>query len=195
MTFSSPTFSGQGEDLPKREVDIVGHVVRDFLSTRSSHPDLEMEDLVQECLFHWWTQKPRYVPTRGASIETFLRRVVKSKLVDLERAVKAQKRGGGRRAESLDQPLNEDEPDGGTLADTFADSGNTARDATDRVSLTVALSRLSPRQIKIIAGLAEEYPMIQISQKLGVPKATLYDDLKRIRKIFRDEGLDRQSDS
>lgn len=82
--------------------------------------------------------------------------------------------------------------------DTVADFADTARDATNRVSLRVALSLLSPQQKQIIAHLAAEYPMSQISQRLGVPRATLYDDLKRIQKIFRDEGLNpylSQSDS
>ena len=172
--------------------------MRDFLSTRERHPDLELEDLAQECLVHWWTQRPRYTQSRGASMETFLRRVVKAKLIDLERVAKAQKRGQGRSPASLDQPLAGDEPEGDTLGDTIADEADTAWDASYRVSLEAALGRLSPRQREIIAGLAEGYPMSQISQRLGVPRATLYDQLNRIRQIFRDEGLGQfldQSDS
>jgi RNA polymerase sigma-70 factor (ECF subfamily) len=190
-------FSGN-DDLPQREVDIIGHVVRDFLSTRELHSDLELEDLVQECLLHWWVQKPKYRQSRGASIATFLRRVVNNKLFDLERGAKAQKRGQGRSSESLDQPLGEDEPEGDTLADYIADPANTEWEALHRVSLAAALSRLSPRQEQIINGLRDEYTVSQISRQLGVPRATLYDDLKRIRQIFRDEGLNQfldESDS
>ena len=189
MTFSSPTFSGHGDDLPKREVDIINHVVWDFLATRKPHPDLEREDLVQECLIHWWTQRPRYTETRGASIETFLRRVVKAKLLDLERGANAQKRGCGRHADSLDRPLNLEEPDADALGNTVASNADTEGEATLQVSLEQALSRLSPQQKQIIAGLAEQYQMSQISQRLGVPRATLYGELERIRRIFRDEGL------
>ncbi len=189
MPYSTPTLSGQGDGLPQREVDIINHVVRDFLTTRKSNPELELEDLTQECVIHWWTQRPKYDAERGASIETFLRRVVNSKLLDLERGLKAQKRGGGRIEFSLDHPLFEDEPDSETLADTFADPVDTARESVEKVSLEVARSRLSPRQKQIIAGLIEGRAKSQISQSLGVPRTTLYDDLKRIRQIFRDEGL------
>lgn len=189
MTFSSPTFPGHGDGLPQREVDIVNYVVRDFLATRKSRPDLEREDLVQECLIHWWTQKPRYTETRGASIETFLRRVVKAKLLDLERGANAQKRGSGRHADSLDRPLNLEEPDADALGDTVASNADTEGEATLQVSLEAALARLSPQQKQIIAGLAEQYPMSHISRRLGVPRATLYDGMERIRRVFRDEGL------
>ena len=150
---------------------------------------MELEDLLQECLFHWWSQRPRYTQSRGASIETFLRRVVKAKLIDLERRVLAQKRGQGRSPASLDQSLAEDEPEGDTLGDTIADPANTEWEALHQVSLEAARSRLSPRQQEIIAGLTEEHTVSQISKRLGVPRGTLYDELKRIQGIFRDEGL------
>ena len=189
MLYSAPDQFSENDGLPQREVDIINHVVWDFLATRKPHPDLEREDLVQECLFHWWTQRPRYTETRGASIETFLRRVVQAKLIDLEREIKAQKRGSGRQADSLDRPLNLEEPDADALGDTVASNANTEGEATLQVSLEVALSRLSPQQKQIIVGLAEQDQMSHISQRLGVPRATLYDDLKRIRRIFQDEGL------
>ena len=189
MPYSTPTSSGPGDNLPQREVDIVHHVVRDFLRIRTPHPDLELEDLVQEALFHWWAQRPRYTAERGASMETFLRRVVRGKLQDLERGIKAQKRGRGRGPASLDQPLTEDEPEGDTLGDTMADSADTEGAALYRVSLQAALAHLNPQQKQLMAGLAEGYSMSQISQRLGVPRATLYDQLDRVRRIFRDEGL------
>ena len=49
------------------------------------------------------------------------------------------------------------------------------------------------RQGQIIAGLAEEYPMSHISHTLGVPRATLYGELKRIRQVFQDQGLNQFS--
>jgi len=192
---AAPTRFSDDDGLPQREVDIIRHVVRDFLSTRQPHPALEQEDLAQECLLHWWLQRPRYTPSRGASLETFLRRVVKAKLLDLERGARAEKRGSGRQADSLDRPLNEEEPDANTLGDTVADAADTEGEATLRVSLEAARSRLSPRQRQLLEGLLEEYPMTHLSQRLGVPRATLYDELERIRRIFRDEGLHQFLDS
>jgi RNA polymerase sigma factor (sigma-70 family) len=189
VPYSTPTSSGPGDNLPQREVDIVHHVVRDFLSTRAPHPDLEFEDLVQEALSHWWAQRPRYTQSRGASIDTFLRRVVKARLLDLERGIKAEKRGQGHMPASLEQPLTVDEPEGDTLGDTIAGSADTEWTALYRVSLQAALARLSPQQKQLMAGLAEGYSMSQISLRLGIPRATLYDQLDRVRQIFRDEGL------
>ena len=189
MPSSTPTFSWDNDDLPKREIELVFWVVRDFLRTRDGHPGLALDDLAQECLLHWWTKRSKYDGGRGASLETFLRTVVNTKLIDLERGINAQKRGGGRGEASLDQPLTSDEPDGDIVADTLPDPMDTAREAVERVSLEVALCRLSSRQKQIIAGLEARYPKSQISQILGIPRATFYDDLKRIRLIFRDEEL------
>ncbi|MFQ6029237.1 MAG: hypothetical protein ACE5Q6_17300 [Dehalococcoidia bacterium] len=66
---------------------------------------------------------------------------------------------------------------------------NTPTTSRLRLSLEAARSRLSPRQRQLLEGLLSEYPMSHLSQRLGVPRATLYDELERIRRIFRDEGL------
>lgn len=189
MPYSTPTFSAEDDGLPAGEIAIVGYVVRDFLSTRSPHPDLEFDDLVQEALLHWWTQRPRYSSQRGASLATFLRRVVKAKLLDIERIIKAQKRGGGRRALSLDQSLDDEDLDADTLGEVLADSADTDGEATARIALDQALSHLSPRQRQLISGLEAGYSMSQLSRALRLPRTTLYDELNRIKQVFRDEGL------
>ena len=189
MPSSTPAFSWENDDLSKREIDVIDHVVRYFLSTRNYHPELILEDLTQECLVHWWIARSKFNSNRGASIETFLRRVVNAKLVDLERGVKAQKRGGGRAVLSLDQSLSADDLDSETLAETLSDLADTSRESVERVALEQARSLLNLRQNQIIAGLVDELPMSKISEALGVPRATLYDELNRIRQIFLDEGL------
>ena len=115
--------------------------------------------------------------------------MVKAKLIDLEGGIKAQKRGGGRPAASLDQPINDDHAEPDTLGDVLSGPADAAREALSRLSIHQALSRLTPRQRELISGLNAGLPMSQVSQALNVPRTTLYDELKRIRQVFRDEGL------
>ena len=75
------------------ELDLIRNLVLDFLSTRTESPGFEADDLIQECSFHWWRQRAEFDIERGASRSTFLRRVVRAKLLDIERAWKARKRG------------------------------------------------------------------------------------------------------
>ena len=111
------------------------------------------------------------------------------KLTDIERNAKAQKQRGGRGTASLGQPINEEDTDPNTLADLLPGSEDTANAATNRLPIDQALARLTLRQRQLISGLNAGFPVSQITQALDVPRTTLYDELTRIRQVFRDEGL------
>lgn len=110
-------------DFDEWELRLVRLRVKDFLETRSG-ADLDADDLSQEALIHWWLQRDRYSPARGASRQTFLRRVVDAKLLDVQRERMAKKRGGGDRALSLDMAIAPDSDT--TLGDTVADRDRAA---------------------------------------------------------------------
>lgn len=180
-----------GDGLPQREVEIIRHVVLDFLSTRPRPRtlDLEVDDLVQEAQLHWWLQRPKYQARRGASVETYLRHVVNAKLTDLERVARAQKRGAGVEESSLDAPLSAAGNDGGTLGDLVPGTDDTAAEAEFEVIRTQALSRFTRRQRDLVLGLEQGHSISEVSRRPGVPRPTLHDELKRIQLVFRDEGL------
>ncbi len=67
------------------ELDLIRRLVEDFITERRLPNDVEFDDLYQECLTRWWSQRERYDEARGASRGTFLRRVVQGKLRDLAR--------------------------------------------------------------------------------------------------------------
>jgi len=113
---------------------------------------------------------------------------VRAKLTDIEREAKADKRGGGRQPLSLNAGLGR-EPDGPTVADVLADSGGGEADMISTLSCRRAIRRLTPRQWQVAQGLAAGISMTELSRLLHVPRPTLYDELGRIRNVFRDEGL------
>lgn len=57
--------------------------------------------------------------------------------------------------------------------------------------LSKALEKLSFKQKELCRLLGEEGLNVkQASRHLGLPRSTLQEEIKRIRKIFRDEGLE-----
>ena len=57
------------------------------------------------------------------------------------------------------------------------------------MDLGTVLTRLTPQQQVICRLLTEGEAVTAISRKLRVPRATLYDEIKRVRRIFRNTGL------
>lgn len=170
--------------------------MRDFLGNRRPFRALTFDDLVQECLTHWWAKRRHYSEDRGASPATFMRRVLKARLSDIERRERATKRGGYTEPLSLDAPLSSDEPNPATLGDLIRD-GNQERSpeqAAERRVLRDRIGRayqlLTSRQRQLVRGLASDASMSDLSRQLGIPRATLYDERRRIEKVFRDEGLE-----
>ena len=100
------------------EISLAERLVRAFLISRAPGK-LEFDDLLQECLLHWWQQRDRYSASRGASPQTFFRRVFRAKLLDIARSAQAQKRGGARQEHYLSEPLGPDDED--LLSDSIAD--------------------------------------------------------------------------
>lgn len=155
----------------------------------------DFEDLLQECLTHWYFAKDEYDHKLGASQTTFMRRITQNKLMDLVRKQEADKRKMAYLAVSLDEPLADDEDDH-TLIDKIDESA-----ATDipqdhfleihlKVDLSEALQKLTPQQKKLCHLLGERGLTVkETSEYLKTPRSTIYDELKRIRKIFMKEGL------
>ncbi len=122
-----------------------------------------------------------------------MRRVVRAKLLSIERAAQAAKRGSGATPLSLDQPL-ESEDDDLTLGGQIPVPGPTPDDEAQvtelRERIEEASRRLTARQRRLVQGLYADRGLSDLSRALGVPRTTLHDDLRRIRQAFRNQGLE-----
>jgi RNA polymerase sigma factor (sigma-70 family) len=193
---SSPTPSrGSPGHLETWEIELAERVVQDFLATRRPFSALTFEDLVQECLTHWWVKR-HYSEARGASLATFMRRVLKAKLSDIERQQRAAKRGGYTEPLSLDAPLSSDKADRATLGDLIRDGSQerspeqVAERGVLRDRIEHAYQLLTSRQRQLVQGLASDASMSDLSRQLGISRATLHDERRRIEKAFHNEGLE-----
>ena len=177
------------------EVAIATKLVREFHATSQALQSDESDDLLQEVLLHWYHARASHDPQGKASIRTYMARVVRNKLIDLVRERKSDK----QIANSLAVPLassHDEEPghDEGTEGD-LPESGDAQEQQAAEQSLNLdlarALAHLTPRQRDLCRLLLDEdLTMVEASRRLGVPRGTLYEELKHIRAIFAKLGLD-----
>ncbi len=126
-----------------------------------------------------------------------MRRVLQAKLQDIERAELAGKRGGSTRPLSLEQSILSDDTGAGlTLADLLPDpdpevNPQEALRRTDlRRHVERVLRQLPERQQALADGLRSGRSVSELSRSFRVPRGTLYEELRRIRDVFQDNGLE-----
>jgi RNA polymerase sigma-70 factor (ECF subfamily) len=118
-------------------------------------------------------------------------RVVRNKLNDLVRERQAYKRRISHLATSLDEPLGDDD-DSDALGETIPDTQPAPILQIElKIDLSKVLEKLSPKQKQLSELLAEGGLSIkEASEVLETPRATIYDEIKRIRTLFLKEGLE-----
>ena len=185
-----------GEGLQKWEIAVTKKLVSEFRRRSRSLAREEFDDLMQECLAHWIVVRRKLAPDPGAPPVGYMAQVIRNKLTDLIREKAADKRAGEQDALSLDAALDGSE-DGATLADLLADDESAQRDETGavdrhnaRIDIGRAMARLTPVQRQLCQMLGEEGLSIkEAAERLRIPRGTLYEEIKRIRKVFTDQGL------
>jgi RNA polymerase sigma factor (sigma-70 family) len=171
------------------ETKIAQDVVRAYLDAGFGSPVRDADDILQEALLHWWLQRDRYREERQASRRTFMRRVLNAKLVDLAREAKAAKRGGGHITDSLDREVDEVRVDGSVLGDLIPDNVDVEAEGSLRVDLERGVALLTERQRLIVRTLGAGYRISEVSRRSGLSRDSLHEELRRIRRTFRDAGL------
>ena len=189
----SCNYRGDFEDW---EIRIVSKLIRQFQRRWTCLDREGFEDLLQECLCHWHFSKNSYDPQGEASQKTFMARIIANKLMDLVRERETAKRKMGHLAMSLDDPPGADE-------DSSALIGSVHHGLTDgfrldpskqielKLDISITLCRLTPHQRELCHLLGEgDLTVKEVSTRLKVPRSSIYDEIKRIRSIFRREHLD-----
>jgi RNA polymerase sigma-70 factor (ECF subfamily) len=151
---------------------------------------------MQECLAHWIVVRKNLAPSPDAPPVAYMAQVIRNILTDLIREQAADNRAAEQDALSLDAPLVGSD-DGLTLADVLADDASAQQDeagAVDRhharIDISRALARLTPAQRQLCQMLGEEGLSIkEAAERLRIPRGTLYEEIKRIRRVFADAGL------
>ena len=167
------------------EVAIAKKAVSQFQANYPWLKGLDFDDLLQECLIHWYLNRAKFRESKGASIKTYMARVLTTHLQLLLRRELYDKRKASHFSESLEKTLGEGEP---TLADIFpADEATTEMGM--RIDIESALRMLTPLQREICKLLEDGYPVSRIAEMLGKPRSTIRDKIGKIRELFSQRGL------
>lgn len=188
----SSNYEGIFEDW---EIGHATRLIRKFQRRWECLKQEGFEDLLQECLCHWHFSKNSYDPQGEASQKTFMARIIENKLIDIVREREADKRRIAHVTVSLDQPAGPDE-DGPALMDTIPHGsmsaiGDPFKQIEFKLDLSVAFRGLTSRQRELCRLLGEAgLTVTQAGARLNIPRTSLYDEIKRIRAIFKREHLD-----
>jgi len=170
-------------------------LIRYFQSKSSVLEREGFEDLFQECLMHWIFKRGQYDPTRPsqhdpaktASEKTYMTKVVMNKLNEIRQAQERQKRKALSTSIPLDDLFFDDDEDS-CLAVEDKNFDKTLKSDKKEIVLK-ALEKLSNRQQEICRSIMDGCSLNETGRKLNIPRATLYDEVLRIREVFRKEGL------
>lgn len=175
-------------DLTSEEIGVAHNVVAEF---RRKHPNFrgyDFDDLLQECYLHWIARRDRFRSGRGASRSTFMGKILRRKLLDILDAQMSDRRQMNQRVESLEPPSEDgEEGDTPSLATGNPDAPKNA--IYLRLAIEEVLAELHPDQVRICEMKQEGKSVTEISRELNLPRPTIYDEFKRIREIFHNEGL------
>ena len=170
--------------LPDWEIKAVSRVV-ESKSRKWRYLKLEFDDLKQDCLLRWCSER---LGRRSPYVWSFLVSVVESELVHIIERANADKRRASMEAVSLDQPLHNEE-DAPTLKDTLAEEKDFVLTADLKMDVAILLQELSPKQHEICRLILEGHKITEVSKKLNTPRSTIYDEIGRIEYIAEKLGL------
>jgi RNA polymerase sigma-70 factor (ECF subfamily) len=185
----------EGQGLGNWEIATAKKLVTEYRRHYRILEREEFDDLMQECLAHWIVARRRIPPKpEPRPPVAYMAQVLRNKLTDLVREMTADKRAGDPGAFSLEAPIDGTE-DGLTLGEVLAEEqvapesgGIDSRHA--RIDLMRVSALLTPAQQRLCQLLGEEGLSIkEAAEKLRIPRGTLYEEIKRIRRIFEQQGL------
>ena len=172
------------------EVAIAKKYVRQFRSTCQCLERDVFDDLVDECLKHWFSMRSTVNPEEEDKRRAYMVRIVKNKLTDIVRRRRIPRRNEYFQAISLDQFL-EDNPESPFLAHPAQKDPSEETDRFElREKLDQVFKKLNPQQQKLYSAISDgELSIKEISIRLNLHRSTVYDEIGRIREVFEREGL------
>jgi RNA polymerase sigma factor (sigma-70 family) len=171
------------------EIGVATKIVREFIGNWKFLSTQDEEDLLQECLTHWFYNREKFDASKGVYATEFMARIVRNKLMDLVREQNADKRKVAHNSDSLNQPLSNDE-ESFSLLDVLASDSDFRIQAELKISIEQTYSQLTETQQELYRCLSEGKSSLQeLSESLGIGRSTIYREIDRIRKVFEQEGL------
>ena len=157
----------------------------------------DREDLEQELIFDLLRRLPKYDPKR-AQRNTFIARVVEHRVATLIEAQKAGIRDYRRCRYSLNDCFEDEDGRSVERVETFDQddyllrTGAQSRPSEELSTLTIDVAAVLeelPRELHNLCRRLQAETVTEISRDTGVPRGTIYESIKKLRRIFEDAGL------
>lgn len=179
-----------GDLFEKWEVAVAKNLINEFKTKWDCLKKEDFDDLLQECLSHWYFSKVKYDCKRKASMQTYMGRVLRHKLTDMVRERTSDKRRSGYEAVSLNEPIGNDKDSPTLLEKLDADSAvdgdfDPSAETGLKRDLSKALRSVTDEQRSLCRMLGEEGLTVkEAAECLKIPRSTVYDEIKRVRALF-----------
>lgn len=172
------------------EIVIAKKYVRQFRSTcQCLRRDFE-DDLVDECLKHWFSLRDTVDPESEGTRKAYMATIVKNKISDIVRERRSSKRNEFFQAISLNQFLDDNFDSPFLAHPSQQDPAEEAGLSELKSRLDQVFKKLSSQQKKVFTALRDEQLTItEISMRLKLHRNTIHNEINRIRKVFENEGL------
>jgi len=184
-----------GELFEEWEISIAVKLVGQFRARWRVLGREDFEDLLQECLTHWFFRRDKYDPSRRANRRTFMGSVLTKKLEDLAKARMTDLRKASYGAYSLDAPIREGESER-TFMDLIDDSTAEVNPEEAifliplRVRIKRALDKLSDKEQMLCELRMKGLTMRDAYELMGISKDEAYKLREHIRKVCKNERIE-----
>ena len=132
-------YPGSFED---REVAVARKLSGEFMKQNAWIKGYGFDDLVQECLVQWYLARHTYQGCKGSSRQTYMAKIVKSRLQNILNEQFAERRAGDRLVTSLDELLEETASTPGDIIP--ASDKSTESVVSLHLDIEIAVSKLVP---------------------------------------------------
>jgi len=191
---------GFDPDVPQLDdyaIQLIKHKARQLVG-RAGYAENDRPDIEGDLTLDLLRRLPKFDPSR-ASRNTFIARVVEHGVARLIERREAPMRDARRCTASLNDRIEDDEGksvERGELIDqdTYLESiGQPTMPLADRVALRMDLDRVlatvTPEMRDLWERRADGQTFTEISRETGIPRGTLYERMKQLRKLVEDAGL------
>jgi len=179
------------DGIDKYAASMIKHKARQLVGkaglTKSDQPDIEQALMID--LLH---RMKHFNPAKGKKT-TFIARVVERHISTILQARFAQCRDW-RKCHSLNYTIDNGEGRQTEMIDLLSyDEESQSIGDVELASLKMDVERVLdtlPDDLKDLCRKLQDNNMAEIAREMGVPRSTLYAQLTRIRKVFREAGLE-----
>ena len=157
----------------------------------------DIEDLEQEMMFEVFFRLPKY-DSKKAKLSTFINRILEHRIATMIKERKALKRDWRLCKLSLNDEVRLKEGgtvkriDGYDIEEYLKRTGRLSRSFEEKLDISIDLKILIaslPPDLRILCEGLMTKNVTEISRDTGIPRGTLYDRIKKLRKLLEDSGL------